>query len=325
MTAVTEVPVREQTRSGSAGRGGRRRRAPRWRPTLPSRLRIPRAPQTRSTASAVTMWVALSLAGLIAWVALYALVVSALEENHHQGVLYSKLREQLAAATAPVGGAITPGSPVALLTMKSAGLRDVVVVEGTASGDLMKGPGHRRDTVLPGQSGASVLYGRATMFGGPFGDIASASPGDTITLTTGQGVATYTVTGVRRAGDPLPQPLREGGGRLTLVTADGSGWRSGWASNRAVYVDADLKGDPFPAPSGRPTVVPKAETALQGDPSALYTLVFWLPLLGLVAVLVVWIGQVWGRWQTWLVAVPVVLAALWGVSETAVRLLPNLL
>ena len=31
------------------------------------------------------------------------------------------------------------------------GLHDVVIVEGTDSGDLRDGPGHRRDTPLPGQ------------------------------------------------------------------------------------------------------------------------------------------------------------------------------
>jgi sortase A len=327
MTVVSDAPPSEDTAPSEQPRQGRRQASARrsWRPTLPRRLPLPRAPRTRSTAAGVTMWIGFALAGMISWTALYTLGVSALEEHHYQGVLYSELREELAAQTAPLGGVISPGSPVALMTMPSAGLHDVVVVEGTAAGDLMKGPGHRRDTPLPGQVGVSVVYGRASFFGGPFGDIASSSPGDSITITSGQGVAKYKVIDVRRAGDPFPPPLATGKGRLTLVTADGSGWRSGWASDHVVYVDADLQGEAFPAPAGRLAFVPKAESALNGDPSSLYTLVFWLALLGIIAVALVWVSQRWGRWQTWLIAVPLVLAGLWGVSESAVRLLPNLL
>jgi len=40
---------------------------------------------------------------------------------------------------------------------------------------------------------------------------------------------------------------------------------------------------------------------------------------------IAWAFERWGRWQTWLVGAPLVLAALWGVSETAVQLLPNLM
>jgi sortase A len=329
MTAVKDAPTSAEVAPAAspARRRGMRLAAARRirRLASPNRSAGPRAPRTRSVAAGVTMWVSLALAGILGWTALYALAVSALQEQHNQSVLYSKLREELALATAPLGGAITPGDPVALMSMPSAGLRDIVVVEGTASGDLTNGPGHRRDTPLPGQAGISVVYGRATLFGGPFGDIASSAVGDPITVTSGQGVAKYRVIDVRRAGDPFPPPLAAGKARLTLVTADGSGWRNGWASNHVVYVDADLQGTALPAPSGRPAAVPTAEMALQGDPSGLYTLVFWLPLLGIIAVLVVWMSQRWGGWQTWVIAVPVVLAGLWGVTESAVRLLPNLL
>jgi sortase A len=45
------------------------------------------------------------------------------------------------------------------------------VVEGTASSDLLDGPGHLRSTVLPGQVGTSVVMGRAKTYGAPFGAI----------------------------------------------------------------------------------------------------------------------------------------------------------
>jgi len=296
------------------------------RQSLPRlRLRLPAAPAQRSMRAGFALWVGLIAAGLVAWTVVYAFGVSALQERHDQSVLYSKLREELSAATAPLGGVIEPGSPVALISMPSAGLRDVVVVEGTAAGDLTAGPGHRRDTPLPGQAGASLIFGRSTFFGGPFGDIPSAHPGDRITVVTGQGVAHYLVRDVRRAGDPYPPPVAAGKGRLILATAAGSGWRSGWASNGAVYVDADLQGSTFPTPSGRPSAVPKSEQPMQGDPAALYSLVFWLPLLGFAGAAVLWVRQRWGAWQTWVVGAPVVLALTWAVTQDVVRLLPNLL
>jgi sortase A len=92
-----------------------------------------------------------------------------------------------------------------------------------------------------------------------------------------------------------------------------------------MYVDAALTSKPFGGVSGAPSVVPKTELPMTGDIGALYTLVLWLPLL-LGAVLgVLWSVDKWGRWQAWLVGAPVLLATLWGVSQTAVQLLPNLL
>src|SRR2546421_11935588 len=144
-----------------------------------------------------------------------------------------------------------------------------VVVEGTSPGDLRAGPGPRRDPPLPGQAGASVLYGRAVAFGGPFQHIAELRPGDTVTVTTGQGTFDYRVDGIRRAGDPLPEPLRSGAGRLTLVSAEGVSWRAGWAPDGAVYVDSTLQGSAQPAPAGRPRGLPDAEQAMHGDTGAL--------------------------------------------------------
>lgn len=87
-----------------------------------------------------------------------------------------------------------------------------------------------------------------------------------------------------------------------------------------------LQGQPFGDPGGRLTSVPKTEAPLQPDVGgALYLLVLWLPGLGIAVVGTGWIYQKWGRWQSWLVGVPVILAGLWGVSQSAVQLLPNLM
>ena len=47
----------------------------------------------------------------------------------------------------------------------------MVVVEGTTPGEPDAGPGHLRDTPLPGQAGVSVVFGRRATFGAPFASL----------------------------------------------------------------------------------------------------------------------------------------------------------
>ncbi len=276
----------------------------------------------------VITWVLAVLALLTLWFVFFATVMSSLQQAHSQHNAYADFREQLtqlAPKTAPLGGVITPDAPVALIDAPSVGLKQVVVIEGTAAGDLNQGPGHMRNTVLPGQPGVSVVMGRASLFGGVFGRITQAKVGDSITITTGQGVAKYLVEDVRHVGDHFPQPLKDGEGQLTLISSEGGHWYNGWRPSRPVYLDAKLQGTAFPDPGGRLSSVPRAENPMSRDIGVLFSLVLWLPLLLIAVVLVVWLQDRWGRWHTWLAGAPVLLAALWGVSETAVQLLPNLM
>jgi sortase A len=253
------------------------------------------------------------------------MLLTPFSEARAQSIKYGDLRGTLALQTTPFGGEIAPDTPVALLSAPELGLQNVVVVEGTASGDLMLGPGHLRNTPLPGQIGTSVLMGRPVLFGGPFGRLPQAKPGDTISVTSGQGVFTYVVESVRREGSPLPQPLASGKGRLTLITSEGSGFLGSWHPDGLVYVDALLKGDAQQYPPGRPLVVPSAEWPLHGDPSALLPLALALPLLIVAILFLVWARNRWGTWQAWVFGVPLVLACLYAVSQAAVQLLPNLI
>ena len=278
----------------------------------------------RTVAQVVVSWALLALAVTAAWSLLFALSFSGLQEGHAQRTAYAALRKSLATQTAPLGGVIEPGTPVALLDAPSLGLRDVVVVEGTASGDLQRGPGHRRDTVLPGQVGTSVVYGRTRLFGAPFDRVPSAHVGDTVAVVTGQGRFTYTVTGTRHVGDPLPTLLPAGASRLTLVTASDASAGRLWSGGQPVYVDAALKGTAAPSPGVAVAMVPRAEQAMRGDTSALLLVVLWLPLLLAISVAVVWATLHWGFVQAWVVGVPLLLLALWGTSEAAAQLLPNL-
>lgn len=308
----------------AAGRGRRRYQ----RPSVLGRIRPARRATAErvalpwATVAAVSMVVTMSV--LAAWTVLYALVFSGLQAERTNSVLYAELREGLSAATTPIGGAIKPGTPIALLRLPAAGLTGEVIVEGTAPGDLRAGPGHRRDTPLPGQAGVSVLYGRSVTFGAPFARLASLTTGTQFTVTTGQGTFTYAVDGVRHAGDPVPKPLAADGSRLMLETTTRAGLHFGPATT--LFVDATLvKGAVAPTPPGRPSAISEPERAMSADTSVLLPLVLWLQALVLVSAAIVWAWLRWGAWQTWLLGVPLVVAVLWGAGSAALMLMPNLI
>jgi len=317
-------------------RTGLRRRLP---VRLPARRTRPAAPPPRPPLSLwflAPIWTMASLSALTVWFLAYAFGISGLQEARSQHELYGVLRSQLAQEIAPpfqgVQSGHSPsdnfalGTPLALLRVPRAGIDDVVLA-GTTSGVLEQGPGLWRDTPLPGQPGVSVILGRQSMFGAPFRHLTALRQGDLIKITTGQGTFTYVVSDVRYPGDPLPPPLAAGQSDLILATATaaGPGWRSAWAPNTMLYVDATLRGKTVAYPGGLPAVLPASESPMHGDTSVLLPLILWLQLLLVTVVAVVWAATRWGRWQTWLVGIPAILAVLWVVSDTAFQVLPNLL
>ena len=268
------------------------------------------------------------LAALLLGFVLNVGVLSHVVEARSQSLAYAELREQLAKGTAPIGqtgadGAlVAPGTPIALLELPGNEVPQVVL-EGTAATVLDGGPGHRRDSVLPGQAGTAVLYGRRASYGGPFAAVPALAAGRIITVTTGQGRHDYRVSGVRRAGDPAPAPLAPGAGRLTLVTASGPSFLPAGT----VRVDADLLGATQPAPArvlGAASLL-SAESPLAGDRSVLTALLLWSQALLLAACAVAWARVRWGLRQTWVVGVPVLTAIGLAVAHSAAGLLPNLL
>jgi sortase A len=68
-----------------------------------------------------------------------------------------------------------------------------------------------------------------------------------------------------------------------------------------------------------------SEQAMGTDPSAWVPLVLWGQGLVIAAILLAWARTRWGRWQVWIVAVPVMLFFGMAVADQAVRLLPNLM
>ncbi|MBM0126494.1 sortase [Pimelobacter simplex] len=321
MTTLEESPVVAGEQTVPRDGGSRfRRRPPQRRAPRPPRVEGP--PSRTETASAVLSTSATMVALVTLWMALQMLVLGAVSQERSQSLLYDEFRSQVAAATASVGPVTEPGAPVALLQVPRLGLQQVVV-EGTASGDLLAGPGHLRNTVLPGQAGASVVFGRAATYGSPFRDLDQLEPGDRIEVTVAQGKVAFTVTSVRRSGDPLPQPLAAGKARLTLVSAEGHGRLRAIAPGDALYVDAEAS-SAFPAPSGLPPTVPDSEKPMGTDAGVLPLLALDLALLLALTLGVIAARQRWSLVHVWVVATPLAIALAWVTTDAVMRLLPNL-
>lgn len=286
-------------------------------------LRLP------GTALTILAVVALTFVGQLAG-------ISQLQYVRTQQIAYADFRAELARGEAPVGQyaveytdsgedrqrLLSLGEPVAVLQIPAIRLRSVVF-EGTTAGVLESGPGHRRDTVFPGQPGTSVIMGRKATYGGPFRDLDRLVPGDTITAVTGQGEQVYQVTGLRMPGDAAPAPSEAAAGRLTLVTADGPRF----APTDLLRVDAELVSAVRPAPARKfgASSLPEAEEAMAADPGAWMPLVLWGQALLLAALALTWARVRWGGWQTWVVGVPLLGALGLAAADQAARLLPNLL
>lgn len=272
--------------------------------------------EARFVASEISFLVAL----LIGWGLLYLVVLSPFQSGHAQARLYSELRSTLAEGTAPTGSPIALGTPVALLDIPSAGVRKLVVQEGSTPDLMRDGPGHVRGTQLPGQAGLSAVMGRSLSFGAPFRHVASLRSGDQILVRTMQGRFDYRVTSVRRGGHQLPA-VASGTSRLLLITAGNAGILGRFDT---VYVDASLSGTAAPAGPVSEADPRGAPLAHDAGPLTLAELALALQLLVLAIGWLVWARLRWSVLAAWSTGLPVLLAALWVTSSVVSRLLPNL-
>lgn len=325
------VPGR-RTRPPRAARPPRPPRAEGRRLSTPGPPRPPRRPPRAAavpvplTAARRVVRGALALFAVILLGFLANLVVfSPLQHAIAQQGLRSTFTGELAAGTAPVSEGtvdnvlLSDGDPVARLEIPAIGV-DEIVVEGTTSAALAKGPGHRRDTVLPGQAGVSVLMGRAAAFGGPFARLQELPPGETLSIVTGQGEQIYRILGVRYAGDPSPAVS---GTRLVLETARGPAFMP----SGIVRVDAELVSPAQPDGARLTTyaTLPPQAKELASDTSTVWALVFALQFLILAEAAAVWSYRRFGGVKTWVVFVPVLLLGGVLVADQLTRLLPNLM
>jgi sortase A len=70
---------------------------------------------------------------------------------------------------------------------------DIVVVQGTDTSSLEKGPGHYTNTPIPGQPGTVAIAGHRTTYLAPFRHIDDLEPGDQIRIEMPYAAFTYTM------------------------------------------------------------------------------------------------------------------------------------
>lgn len=89
-----------------------------------------------------------------------------------------------------------PGDAIGRIALPSLG-REYFLVEGTETEDLRSGPGHYRDTPLPGDAGTVAIAGHRTTYGAPFRTIDQLERGDPIRIEMPYGRFTYRVEETR--------------------------------------------------------------------------------------------------------------------------------
>jgi sortase A len=208
----------------------------------------------------------------------FELTVTGLIEQGAQASLLTRFKSDITSTILDAPGASpVEGSPVALLSIPSIGLSQVVV-EGTTPSDVKAGPGHLMNTPLPGEAGNAVIAGRRTTYGGPFASLGELTNGAIIRVATGQGAVDYVVDAVRRVSPGAPDPvLATTDSRLTLVTSDPAFVASG-----RLVVQAQLQGLPLDIARRRPVLVGATDLGLAGDPVGLALGLIWAELLALV-------------------------------------------
>lgn len=84
------------------------------------------------------------------------------------------------------------GDPIGRIAIPQIGV-DFVVVQGTDSATLRKGPGHYPSTTFPGLPGTVAIAGHRTTYLAPFRKVDEFKHGDRIVLTMPYGRFTYAV------------------------------------------------------------------------------------------------------------------------------------
>jgi sortase A len=96
---------------------------------------------------------------------------------------------------------------------------DVVIVQGTDTATLQKGPGHYPETPFPGQPGTSAVAGHRTTYLAPFRHLDQLDPGDEIEIEMPYANFAYRVQGTRVVDDSAVNIIRGVGYERLVLTA----------------------------------------------------------------------------------------------------------
>jgi sortase A len=181
------------------------------------------------------------------------------------------------------------------------------------------------DTVMPCQAGIAALMARNGAYGGYRTGEAwhRLTRGDEFSITMGQGSCTYQVADQRLVGQLAPAAPAGNAGSIVLITSTGSPFMP----SGVLRIDANLVTKSFAPPSATipASSVPGSENPMGADTSQLFVLVLLLQVLVIAAGATVWAWYRWGKWQTWIVATPILIAFGLLAADNINLLLPNLL
>ncbi|HEY7069639.1 MAG TPA: class E sortase [Acidimicrobiales bacterium] len=215
-----------------------------------------------------------------------------------------------------------PGQPIAILSIPSIDLRQIVV-EGSGSTQLAKGPGHYRGSPRPGYIGNSVVAGHRTTYGAPFRHIDRLEKGDRITVTTVDGQFVYEVRDIvtiKPGQDDVTGPKFEN--LLTLVTSTPA-----YRTENRLAVVAELQDTPVVADdealARRNPAIAADELGVFRDATAWAPAVIYFQLLAGTWILAKLLTARWRRWSTWLITAPLLFTFGFLFLESAARLLPS--
>jgi len=277
------------------------------------------APRARSRSLAVSLGAGISLTIVGVLVVLfvgYLFGYSNLQAGRDQRRLLSTYATsgELAAFR---GHTPADGSPVAVLSVPSLGLHQMVV-EGTSATDLEAGPGLMPASAVPGTRGVAVIAGRHGTYGSPFKTLRKLSPGAELHITDYVGTFTYRVVSVRALASGAALSVRPTAvAVLDLVTS-----RSSLPPSGLVVVSARLVGTPQPTATAARSFS-ASELALGGDSSAVLPLLGWAALLVLaLALSVIAYRRLRRPMLVYLLSTPVLLVVLLFSFENLARLLP---
>ncbi len=229
--------------------------------------------------------------------------------------------------TVPVVAAPPDGQAVGTIQISKIGV-DKVVVEGTSTADLRKGPAHYPGTPLPGQPGNAAIAGHRTTYGAPFYNLDQLSGGDPIVITTTQGTFRYDVSrsmvvAPTDVGVAAPTTTNQ----LTLTTCNPR-----FSASQRLVVQATLVGSPRSAPpSPNPTNQQTASGSFSvnglGGASGNWVPAMWWGLLAAATFGAVWfvgrqLGSLPRRIGAYAAGAPVFLLVLFIFFENVSPLLP---
>jgi sortase A len=111
-----------------------------------------------------------------------------------------------------------PGEAIGRLRISSIDL-DVVVVEGTDTASLQKGPGHYPETPFPGQGGTVAIAGHRTTYLAPFRHLDQLKRGDEIEIEMPYANFAYRVQKTRIVDDSAVDIIHDVGYERLVLTA----------------------------------------------------------------------------------------------------------